>query len=202
METWRPWTKRRQTGSAPPACYHLQVIPADQRTSANPTLAIPSPLCKTPAKARTSVIDAGNFDLILLAEHRLGLPPLFYFKVMDIKDDWAFILKLHALFEGAVHRLLAEKTAQFEFAEPVPSERDSFFTKVQTAARLFLPDNRDEAYIPAREYLLALNHLRNRITHDLWLDQHGSGPLRCYAFCGRVPASGTIHGDFLPGSIP
>ena len=110
------------------------------------------------------MLNAGNFSLILLAEHRLGLPPLFYFKLMDIKDDWAFILKLHAVFEGTMNRLFAEKATQFEFTEALPSDRDSFYTKVDRAARLFFSDKP-----PAREYLLALNHLRNRITHDLRL---------------------------------
>ena len=78
------------------------------------------------------------------AEPRLDLPPLFYFKLTDIEDDWALILKLHALFEGTVYRLLVEKGRQFEFTEPLPSERDSFYAKVQTVARLFLPGNQDE----------------------------------------------------------
>jgi hypothetical protein len=55
------------------------------------------------------MIDAGSFNLILLAEHRLGIPPLFYFKLIEIKDHWAFVLKLHALFEGTIQRLLEEK---------------------------------------------------------------------------------------------
>jgi hypothetical protein len=35
-----------------------------------------------------------QFESILLAELRLGLPPLFYWQLREIKDDWAFILKL------------------------------------------------------------------------------------------------------------
>jgi hypothetical protein len=113
------------------------------------------------------MIDAGDFNLILLAEHRLGLPPLFYFKLMEIQDDWAFVLKLHALFEGTIYRLLHEKQNQFEFPEPILKERDSFSTMVQTAGRYFLTDNLGESVVSARHYLLALNRLRNLITHDL-----------------------------------
>lgn len=105
--------------------------------------------------------------MILLAEQRLRLPPLFYLKLVDIEDDWAFILKLHALFEGAVYRVLVDKASQVAPAELPVSERDSFYTKVETAARLILPDEQIDGYVPAREYLLALNRVRNRVTHDL-----------------------------------
>jgi hypothetical protein len=113
------------------------------------------------------MIDGGDFDLILLAEHRLGLPTLFYFKLMEVKDDWAFILKLHALFEGTLKRLLEEKQTQFEFTDPIIIDRDSFPTMLQTAARHFLLDEIGEPIVSARHYLRALYQLRNRIAHDL-----------------------------------
>ena len=111
------------------------------------------------------MMEAADFDLILLAEHRLGLPPLFYVKMQDVTDDWTFILKLHALFEGTLHKLFAEKATQFEFKEPLPSDRDSFCSKVEIAAGLFFSD--EVAQVPARDYLLARNRLRNLITHNL-----------------------------------
>jgi len=35
-------------------------------------------------------IAAGTFETLLLVELRLGLPPLFCWRLAEIKDDWAF----------------------------------------------------------------------------------------------------------------
>ena len=102
-----------------------------------------------------------QFESILLAELRLGLPPLFYWQLREIKDDWAFILKLHALFEGALTKLLFEKLAIRKIKHERLTPYDSFFSRVELAERLklVLPEY--------KKYLLALNHLRNQITHNI-----------------------------------
>jgi hypothetical protein len=102
-----------------------------------------------------------QFESILLAELRLGLPPLFYWQLKEIKDDWAFILKLHALFEGALTKLLVEKLALREIKHERLTLYDSFVSRVQLAERLklVLPEY--------KKYLLALNRLRNHITHNI-----------------------------------
>lgn len=105
-------------------------------------------------------LSAGQFEAILLAENRLGLPPTFYFQLVDIKDDWAFILKLHSLFEGALHRLIAQKIRQRNLTESM-SPYDSFYSRVMLAKKLQLLEPE------SKTYLLALNHLRNCLTHDI-----------------------------------
>jgi hypothetical protein len=106
-------------------------------------------------------ISAGPFETVLLAELRLGLPPVFYWRLYEIEDDWAFILKLHSLFEGALTRLVKEKLTLRELRQESLTPYDSFFSRVQLADRLELLDP------DYKNYFLALNHLRNDITHNI-----------------------------------
>jgi hypothetical protein len=106
-------------------------------------------------------IQAGPFETILLAELRLGLPPLFYWQLHEIKDDWAFVLKVHALFEGTLTKLITEKIALRKIKHEHLTPYDSFVSRVQLAERLKLiePDYKN--------YLISLNRLRNDITHNI-----------------------------------
>ena len=106
-------------------------------------------------------ISAGPFETILLAELRLGLPPLFYWHLQEIKDDWALVLKLHALFEGTLTKLVTDKIALRNIKHEHLTPYDTFVSHVQLAERLKLiePD--------CRNYLVSLNRLRNEITHNI-----------------------------------
>ena len=103
----------------------------------------------------------GTFETILLAELRVGLPPLFYTGLLDVADDWSFILKLHSFFEGTLTKLLEEKLKAGIGLHESVTPRDSFVSRVHLAERLSViePDY--------RAFLLALNRLRNDITHNI-----------------------------------
>jgi hypothetical protein len=106
-------------------------------------------------------LNLGTFETIVLAELRIGLPPLFYTRLLDITDDWAFVLKLHSFFEGTLTKLLHEKLALPANRHETMTPRDSFVSRVHLAERLGVmePDY--------RAFLLALNRLRNDITHNV-----------------------------------
>ena len=102
-----------------------------------------------------------HFDTILLAELRVGLPPLFYHKLLTIRDDWSFILKLHAFFEGCLTQLLQEKLKRERFRQHQITPHDSFVSRLHLADRMKLLE-------PDRKiFLQSLNSLRNQITHQL-----------------------------------
>jgi hypothetical protein len=106
-------------------------------------------------------IQAGPFETILLAELRLGLPPVFCWRLYELEDDWAFVLKFHSLFEGTLAKLIAEKLVLRRVKHERPTPYDSFVSRVQLAERLKLiePDYKN--------YLVSLNRLRNNITHNI-----------------------------------
>lgn len=104
----------------------------------------------------------GTFETILLAEMRVGLPPLFYTRLLDINDHWGFVLKLQSFFEGTLTKLLQEKLALRPNLREGMTQRDSFVSRVHLAERMGLIIDRDY-----RAFLLALNRLRNDITHNI-----------------------------------
>jgi len=106
-------------------------------------------------------LSLGTFETILLAEMRVGLPPLFYTRLLDINDHWGFVLKLHSFFEGTLTKLLQEKLALRPNLREGMTQRDSFVSRVHLAERMVLmePDY--------RAFLLALNRLRNDMTHNI-----------------------------------
>ncbi len=103
----------------------------------------------------------GTFETALLAELRLGLPPLFYYRIVEIKDDWGFVLKLHSFFEGPVTAVIEDKLHTRKNVRETLIPRDSFVSRVYLADRLKLlePD--------FKNFLLELNRLRNDITHNI-----------------------------------
>jgi hypothetical protein len=44
--------------------------------------------------------------MVLLAEKRLDLPILSYYKLLNEENDWTFVLRIHVLFEGVVQRVI------------------------------------------------------------------------------------------------
>jgi len=95
-------------------------------------------------------------ESILLAELNLRLPPLSFYKLVKEPSDWSFILKLHAILEGALTRLLERRLSESDFDETL-----TFMRKVQLAFELreLAHDNH------YRSFLVTLNHLRNRFAH-------------------------------------
>lgn len=106
-------------------------------------------------------VQLGTFETILLAELRVGLPPLFYTRFLEISDDWTFVLKLHAFFEGILTKLVQRQLSLAKNYQETMTPRDSFVSRVHLAERLRVmePDY--------REFLLALNRLRNDLTHNI-----------------------------------
>jgi hypothetical protein len=49
------------------------------------------------------------FAIVDRLEQELGLPHGFYEKLVDVDDDWSFVLKVHALMEASLAILLAER---------------------------------------------------------------------------------------------
>ncbi len=96
------------------------------------------------------------FDLVLLAELNLGMPPTTFFKLLQEPDDWSFVVKLHAVLECALNVLIEKQL------KPRPDERITFYGKVQLALEhpLLAPDKL------FREFFIAFNFLRNRMVHD------------------------------------
>jgi len=67
------------------------------------------------------------FESVLLAELNIGLPPTSFHKLLEETDDWSFILKLHAILECALVRLL-EKRSSSDFLD----ENSNFVQKVNS----------------------------------------------------------------------
>lgn len=98
-----------------------------------------------------------TFESVLLAEFNLGLPPLTFYKLSYESSDWSFVLKLHAIIECALGRLLQKRLSEDEYDEGA-----TVFGKVQQAFESgALVD--DKHY---RSFLLSLNYLRNRFAHQ------------------------------------
>jgi hypothetical protein len=97
-----------------------------------------------------------TFESVLLAELNLGLPPLTFYRIGEEPSDWSFVLKLHAVMECALNRLLDKRLPEDEFEETMTCAR-----KIQLAFEM--PEfAHDEHY---RSFLITLNYLRNRFAH-------------------------------------
>ena len=97
-----------------------------------------------------------TFESVPLAELNVGLPPMSFHKLIGEPDDWSFILKLHAIIESALTRLLEKRLTNQDFDDPM-----SFTRKLQLLQSVLpVPD---EEY---RSFLGALNYLRNRFAHE------------------------------------
>jgi hypothetical protein len=106
-------------------------------------------------------LKANLFETSLLAGHRLGLPPLLYHELREIKDDWGFVLKLHAFFEGALTHTVAQKLRR------IPSSREGLMPRDSFTSRVYLADRLGVLEPDAKAFLLALNRLRNDLTHNI-----------------------------------
>src|SRR6266496_1060873 len=97
------------------------------------------------------------FEAILLAELNLGLPPMSFYKLMKEPDDWSFVLKLHAILESALTRLLEKRLHDDGF-----DAYTNFVGKAQLAFEL-QEVALDKEY---QGFYFALNSLRNLFAHN------------------------------------
>ena len=137
-------------------------------------------------------LKANLFETSLLAEHRLRVPPLFYHRLQQLDDDWGFVLKLHAFFEGALTHTLVQKLRRHPKSADGLTPRDSFTSRVHLADRLGILEPDPKAF------LLAINQLRNDLTHnirfiDFNLDRYArSLSDRDFARTARVLCTGVV----------
>jgi len=99
---------------------------------------------------------------ILELEQRMGLPSGF-FEELQQEDDWSFIIRLHALFEGACTHLLL-----FHFQEPALSDVLSRLelSNKSTGKVAFL-DRLELLGKGSRRFISSLSELRNSLVHDV-----------------------------------
>jgi hypothetical protein len=104
------------------------------------------------------------FQTILAAEARFGLPPLFYARLLEEHDDWSFLVKIHALFEGALS-LVAKHVSTLPDTDPPPDMTDwddlSYPARLEIALQLGVLE--PDFY----RFLLWLGKARNQLVHNL-----------------------------------
>jgi hypothetical protein len=101
------------------------------------------------------------FESVLLAELNVGLPPTTFWKLLNEPDDWSFVLKLHAIFEGVLGRVLMKRVT-----EETLDEYTNFTRRVHMAFELPFMSRDVVEGEKCRSFLLALNQLRNRFAHN------------------------------------
>ncbi len=92
-------------------------------------------------------------------QRRIELPPDFLESIRD-EDDWSFVVKLHALMETAITRLLTLRVGE-ESLHNVFARLNFAFGKLAFVKALELLDSSD------RSFLHTLAELRNRLVHDV-----------------------------------
>ena len=99
---------------------------------------------------------------ILELERRVGVAPNF-FRGLNDADDWSFVIKLHALFEGVCSHLLL-----FHFKEPAIAD---VFNRLElsnkTTGKLAFLDRLGLMGKDNRRYIATLSELRNSLVHDV-----------------------------------
>lgn len=101
-------------------------------------------------------------DQIPLLENKLGIKEGFFNKLSE-EDDWAFIIKLHALIESAVSELL---TSVFENEELKHTFSHLELSNKRTGKIAFIKalDLLDEN---DRRYIVSLSEVRNDLVHNI-----------------------------------
>jgi hypothetical protein len=95
-------------------------------------------------------------------EDLLGLPPDFFFKLLEEGDDWSFIIKTHALIESGTTRLLEAVVAPgvpSEFLQSLPLDgRNSKLRLLEMLEHL------DADHV---KFIKGLSRVRNLLVHDV-----------------------------------
>jgi hypothetical protein len=144
------------------------------------------------------------FDRIRQFEEQVGLPENLFLYLPN-EDDWSFVIKLHALFEGAATHVLSirigggcleEELSHLDFAHPR-------FGKTRLLRRLGVIN------APQAKFLQLLSETRNRLVHSVQnvafsFDEHveAMDENQFAAFCDKVALgqSGpvSIHDKEIP----
>lgn len=93
----------------------------------------------------------------------LGIPPGFLVVLLKSDDDWSFVVKLHAFFEGALAHCLAEEIGRPELAAVLAHTELSRprAGKIEFGKAMGLLSKRE------RRFLRSLSELRHELVHDV-----------------------------------
>ena len=96
-------------------------------------------------------------------EEELRVPVHFLSGLLKSDDDWSFVVKLHAFFEGALAHCLAEELGRPELAAVLAHTELSRprAGKVEFGKAMGLLSKRE------RRFLRSLSELRNKLVHDV-----------------------------------
>jgi hypothetical protein len=127
-------------------------------------------------------------------EADLGLPKGLYGKLLD-EDDWAFVIKIHALLEAAVTHLLTEELGRSELATIFSRLEmgDQTVGKLAFGKALGCLQEKDRAF--ARE----LGAIRNKYAHDI---HHVGMTLKDYVSALNPDQFKNFRRAFGPGQDP
>jgi hypothetical protein len=92
-------------------------------------------------------------------EDTLGVPQEFIRRLLFEPDDWSFVLKLHALLEGALNRKLLELIGKPALEKP--------FRRIQMRTMIAFAESLAAISKRAALFLEGLGELRNRLVHDV-----------------------------------
>ena len=99
---------------------------------------------------------------VKLLERELGIREGFLQSLKN-EDDWSFIIKVHALLEGAISHLLCKALGHDQLSEvfsyiEISNKRSGKIAFVKALSLLEKPD---------RRFINSLSELRNRVVHDV-----------------------------------
>ena len=102
------------------------------------------------------------FEEIRKFEHKLGLPTDFYNHLLQ-EDDWSFVIKLNALFEGATTHVLTTRLHAPKLVDAFshPDQLNSKYGKVALLRKLGAITSEQSAL------LRSLGQIRNDLAHDI-----------------------------------
>lgn len=104
-------------------------------------------------------MDTFTFDELPL---NFGLPDDFFLKLKE-EDDWSFIIKLHALFEGVSSHLLSyhfqDSRLENALSQLEMSGKSTGKLAFLTSLELINKDN--------KKFILKLSEIRNSLVHDV-----------------------------------
>lgn len=108
-------------------------------------------------------------------EERLSIKKGFYVGLLVEKDDWSFLIKLHALIEAALSHLLAElislSVKKYLPDDKKPKGLEEFFSWLELSNKR----TGKVAFVKAldvfpkehRRFISSLSELRNQLVHDI-----------------------------------
>ena len=108
---------------------------------------------------KDKVEQKGMLDALRSTAKMAGLPEMFLFDLLVEDDDWAFVVKAHALLESVVCSLLATHLREPEL-ERVLAGKVEMEARIEMLKALKLVDDAD------RRMMRTLSRLRNDLVHN------------------------------------